>query len=91
MPTLPTPCVKIVLLQNQSRIMSITLKEISVRLKIGRQEETNIQKSKTFILSLIIRIVSIHTIFKRILPRHVNSEWRQSSNPSVPRGRCDKH
>lgn len=47
-----------------------------------------IQIVQTILFPLIIRIVSIHTIFRRILPRHVNSEWRQSSNSSELGGRC---
>lgn len=67
--------------------------EISVRKwkSDGRKSQpnpSNTQIVQTILFPLIIRIVSIHTIFRRILPRHVNSEWRQSSNSSEPRGRC---
>lgn len=46
---------------------------------------------KAILFQLILRIVTIRSIFRRILPRHVNSEWRQSSNSSEPRGRCVIH
>ena len=60
---------------------------------VGTDKRTSqtCRTSKTILFQLIIRIVTIHSVCRRILPRHVNSEWRQSSNSSVARGRCVIH